>query len=103
MAKATAAFPNSAPDLKRNPQIFEVWCEALQGMDGGQALAHLNLHIPTGNFFPTIAEIVRVDLQVGTDVDLLKIEYAHHEALQEEWYSRAVDPPAHVLERWGKR
>lgn len=103
MAKATAAFRNSAPDLKRNPQIFEVWCEALQDMDGRKALEHLDIHIKTGQFFPNIADIIRADLKEGLNDEMLKIEFAHHEALQDEWFRKAVDPPAYVLERWGRK
>lgn len=103
MAKATAAFPNSAPNLRKEPAIFQLWCEMLRDIDAQRALNNLNIHIMNSEFFPAIADIVRNDLQGLPDHEQQRQRTNEFLMLKESWHSEATPPPKHVLERWGRK
>ncbi|WP_132303290.1 hypothetical protein [Paenibacillus sp. BK033] len=92
MAKATAAYPNKAPDFRRNPQILELWVERLASVDAAAGLANLNRHIDTSNFFPDIADIVRHDPQIK----LLQQETEDRFLLKAQWEQAATSMPLHL-------
>ncbi len=94
MAKAAGAFPNKAPNFKANPQIFEIWVEHLANVDGMTALANLDRHTASSNFFPDIADIVKEAPEESNK--LLLAASDDREAQLDEWLSRAIPMPAHL-------
>lgn len=103
LAKASAAFPNSAPNFKENPGIFALWCEMLQDIDPQRALRNLNIHIQNNSFFPAISDIIRNDLQSLPDHEQQRLETSRLLALKDSWHEQATPPPKHIIERWGRR
>lgn len=103
MAKACAAFPNSAPNLSKNPGVFRLWCEMLADIDGGFALNNLHNYIRSKNYFPDIADIVRLDLQEQADPEQQKIDTTLLLEQKEEWWENATPPPDDILKKWGSR
>lgn len=94
LAKASAAFSNSAPNFKQNPQIFEVWVEMLAQTDPQRALNNLNKHIKESTFFPTIADIVKQERICG---DIRTLEETQALLLEiEEMERNAVPMPEHI-------
>ncbi|WP_336774236.1 hypothetical protein [Paenibacillus sp. MMO-58] len=91
MAKASAAYPNKAPDFRRNPQILELWVERLASVDAAIGLANLNRHIDSSNFFPDIADIVRLTSNEVTN--LIREETQERFRLLAEWEHKATPMP----------
>ncbi|WP_201009057.1 hypothetical protein [Paenibacillus glycanilyticus] len=92
LAKAAGAYPNKAPDFRRNPQIFEIWVERLANVDAATGLANLDRHIDSSNFFPDIADIVRHDPQIN----LLQQETEDRFLLLARWEQSATRMPLHL-------
>ncbi|WP_041613364.1 hypothetical protein [Paenibacillus sp. JDR-2] len=90
MAKATAAYPNKSPDFNRNPQVFNLWVERLANVDGDTALANLNRHIDTSNFFPDIADIVK---KQGPDLPAISKQQAEEQMILLQGWSSSNKPP----------
>lgn len=103
LAKASAAFPRTAPNFKDNPGIFGLWCEMLQDIEPQRALANLNEHIRNKNFFPDIADIVRADLLSSPDHEQNRLQTTELLAIKDSWHEEATPPPKHVTERWGRK
>lgn len=94
MAKASAAYPDSAPNLKRNPEIFELWVERLADFDAREALANLNDHIDESEWFPKIASIKRQrESYVDPEIRARNIQIAH-----QDWVAAGNDPEEFVYE-----
>jgi hypothetical protein len=103
MARACAAYPNSAPNLSKNPGIHRLWCEQLTEISGDRALRNLNYYIMTQKFFPEIADIVRLDLLETTDQEQQKENTVLLLEQKEAWLEHAVPPPKHIIEKWGRK
>lgn len=99
LAKAAASYPNSAPNFKERPNLFEPWAEMLASFDGETALRNLNRHISSSSFFPTIADIMRQEPNSTTHGEFLLLEAAERLSQLEQWERDAVDPPEKLLHR----
>jgi hypothetical protein len=98
LAKASAAFPSKAPNLKNNPQIFELWVERLAFIDPNLALQNLNDHIDDSNFFPDIADIIRERYVEKVDPE---IYHRNKQIANQQWVTAGGDPEAFVYEPGG--
>lgn len=97
LGKASAAFSESTPNFERNPQIFEEYYESLKNFDAKTAFANLERHKDTGEFFPKISHLKRVERNAG---DVASIQETQERlALMDQWEREAVDPPKELMER----
>jgi hypothetical protein len=97
LAKASAAYPNQAPELSKNNQIFEVWVERLAQIDPQRALNNLDVHIDSNRFFPTIADVVRHDPSQFVDHFQQKLETQQYLEQRKEWEQKAITCPPHLM------
>lgn len=95
MAKAIASYPNKAPDLRKNPQIFEIWVERLATIDPERGLRNLDIHIDNNpDWFPLVGNIIRNDLiDISPNHEILRLETAEQFALLENWSKNDEPPP----------
>lgn len=94
LGKASAAFSNSAPNFKQNPQIFNEYAEALENMDAKTAFANYEKHRDTGEFFPSIAVLKKAERICG---DIRTLEETQALLLEmEEMERNAVPMPEHI-------
>lgn len=91
LAKAAGAYPNKAPDFRRNPQIFEIWVERLARVDATTGLANLDRHIDSSNFFPDISDIVKK--QEPNRPAISKQQAEEQMLLLQNWSSNNEPPP----------
>ncbi|OBZ13312.1 hypothetical protein A7975_10665 [Bacillus sp. FJAT-26390] len=99
MTKAAAAYPNSAPNFRQSPHLFQPWLEMLAIFDGETALRNLHRHISSSTFFPTIADIMRAEPDSTTHGELLLLEASERLDQLDQWERDAVDPPKELLQR----
>lgn len=97
LVKACSAFPNSAPNFNERPEIFALWLEMLAKTNAQTAFKNLERHIMTERFFPTIADIAKVERICG---DILTIEETQAQlALMDERAKEAVPIPEEVRKK----
>lgn len=94
LMKASADYPNQAPDLKKNPYIIERWHELLKDVDPALALSNLDNHSLTSEFFPVPANIAKKPTKSFYDND--KQLAQQHILMIEESAKRAVPMPEHI-------
>ncbi|MCM3632893.1 replicative helicase loader/inhibitor [Paenibacillus camelliae] len=98
LAKASAAYPNQAPNFVENPSIFELWCEMLSDVDAQLGISNLNQHIMTSSFFPTISDIAKQPERNFYDHHK---HLAHQETvLLEQSLKKAIPMPEYIKRRW---
>lgn len=89
--KASAAYPNQ---IELEDETIALWIERLASLPFELGDANLNFYIDNQpKWFPSIADIIRNDLQQTRNHDTLKLETNEHFALLANWSTEDSVPP----------
>lgn len=73
-AKLLAVVKTAFPNFEITEPVIRLWHQMLSGISFEQAQKNLMLHIETNRFPPTIADILRKDIEQFTDYNALREE-----------------------------